>query len=76
MAEGLQRAVAAAAISRSKHTKLVRQPDPQKVVVQCDACGIAQSHELPSDIPGLTKWLKKFDRAHSTCVKPSSSKQA
>lgn len=74
MGEGLQRAVAAAAVSRSKsqHVILVRQPDPQKIVVQCQACGIAQSYDLPSDIPAMTKWLKKFDKAHSTCQPPAT----
>ena len=67
MAEGLQRAVAATAISRSKHTRLVHQSDPQKIVVQCEACSIQQSYGLPSDIPNLTKWLKQFDKAHSKC---------
>jgi hypothetical protein len=67
MGEGLQRAVAATTISRSKHTRLVHQPDPQKIVVQCDACGIAQSYDLPSEIPAMTAWLKKFDKAHKDC---------
>lgn len=69
MGKGMIRAVAATA--KRTNTILVEQPDHKKVVVQCQACGIAQSYDLPSDIPPLTAWLTQFEKAHSTCVGPS-----
>lgn len=65
MGKGLVRAVAATV--KKTNVILVRQPDDKKVVVQCQACGIAQTYELPSDIPGLTRWLKQVEKAHKSC---------
>jgi hypothetical protein len=71
MGEGLVRATASTILSRSKNVTLVRQPDPSKIVVKCQACGIEQTYQLPSEIPAMTKWLKQVEKAHSTCAKPA-----
>lgn len=71
MGKGLVRAVAATV--KRENVILVKQPDDKKVVVQCQACGVQLSYELPSDIPGLTRWLKQTEKAHSTCLPRSKA---
>jgi hypothetical protein len=66
MGKGMVRAVAAT-VNRV-NVVLVRQPDDSKIVVQCRACGITQTCDLPSGVTVLVAWLKKVEKAHSTCV--------
>jgi hypothetical protein len=66
MGEGLIRATVATA-KRIDHIILVQQPDTTKVVMQCQRCGIAWTHDLPSSIPSLVQSVKKFEKAHKNC---------
>jgi hypothetical protein len=66
MGEGMIRAAVATA-KRTEHVILVKQPDIHKVVVRCTLCGGEKHHQLPSEIPALTKFIKKVEKEHKGC---------
>lgn len=55
--------------SNSDHIKIVKQPDPTKIVLQCTVCAISKSHSLPSSIPDTVAFINGMEKEHAECGK-------